>query len=61
MDRELFKIVWEKLFETRPDVLELYDVFEDRSDEKGLTIGLIDNIKLTIWEDGTINISDFSD
>lgn len=61
MDRKLFKTVWEKLLETRPDVLELYDVFEDRSDEKGLTIGLIDNIKLTIWEDGTINISDFSD
>ena len=60
MDRKLFKTVWEKLLETRPDVLELYDVFEDRSDEKGLTIGLIDNIKLTIWEDGTINISDFS-
>lgn len=61
MDRKLFKIVWEKLLEIRPDVLELYDVFEDRADEKGLTISLIDNIKLTIWEDGTINISDFSD
>lgn len=60
MDRKLFQVVWEKLLENRPRTLVLNDVFEDGEDEKGLTIDLIDNIKLTIWEDGTISISDFS-
>ena len=60
MDRKLFQNTWEKLLENRPRALILDDVFEDGDDRKGLTIDLIDNIKLTIWEDGEISISDFS-
>ena len=60
MDRKLFQNTWEKLLENRPRVLILDDVFEDGDDRKGLTIDLIDNIKLTIWEDGEVSISDFS-
>lgn len=60
MDRELFKNVWEKLLENRPRTLALNDVFEDGDDRKGLTIDLIDDVKLTIWEDGKVSISDFS-
>ena len=60
MDRKLFQNTWEKLLENRPRALVLDDVFEDGDDRKGLTIDLIDNVKLTIWEDGEISISDFS-
>ena len=60
MNRVLFRQVWEKLLEQKPKALTLNDIFEDGPDEKGLTIDLIDNIKLTIWEDGTVSISDFS-
>ena len=60
MDRKLFQNTWEKLLENRPYTLALDDVFEDGDDRKGLTIDLIDNIKLTIWEDGEMSISDFS-
>ena len=60
MDRKLFQNTWEKLLENRPRALVLDDVFEDRDDRKGLTIDLIDDIKLTIWEDGKVSISDFS-
>ena len=60
MDRKLFQNTWEKLLENRPRVLILDDVFEDGDDRKGLTIDLIDNVKLTIWEDGEVSISDFS-
>ena len=60
MDRKLFQNTWEKLLENRPRALVLDDVFEDGDDRKGLTIDLIDNIKLTIWEDGEVSISDFS-
>ena len=60
MDRKLFQNTWEKLLENRPYTLALDDVFEDGDDRKGLTIDLIDNVKLTIWEDGEISISDFS-
>ena len=60
MDRKLFQNTWEKLLENRPYALALDDVFEDNGDRKGLTIDLIDNVKLTIWEDGEISISDFS-
>lgn len=60
MDRKLFQNTWEKLLENRPRTLVLDDVFEDGDDRKGLTINLIDNIKLTIWEDGEVSISDFS-
>ena len=60
MDRKLFQNTWEKLLENRPRVLVLDDVFEDGDDRKGLTIDLIDNVKLTIWEDGEMSISDFS-
>ena len=60
MDRKLFQNVWEKLLENRPYTLALDDVFEDNGDRKGLTIDLIDNVKLTIWEDGEVSISDFS-
>ena len=60
MDRKLFQNTWEKLLENRPRVLVLDDVFEDRDDRKGLTIDLIDDVKLTIWEDGKVSISDFS-
>ena len=60
MDRKLFQNTWEKLLEDRPRVLVLDDVFEDGDDRKGLTIDLIDNVKLTIWEDGKVSISDFS-
>ena len=60
MDRKLFQNTWEKLLENRPRALILDDVFEDGDDRKGLTIDLIDNIKLTIWEDGEVSISDFS-
>lgn len=59
-DTVLFQKVWELLEENRSQV-KLNDVFEDASpDQKGLTIDLIDNVKLTIWEDGTVQISDFS-
>ena len=60
MDRKLFQNTWEKLLENRPYTLALDDVFEDSGDRKGLTIDLIDNVKLTIWEDGEMSISDFS-
>ena len=60
MDRKLFQNTWEKLLENRPRALVLDDVFEDSGDRKGLTIDLIDNVKLTIWEDGKVSISDFS-
>ena len=60
MDRKLFQNTWEKLLENRPRALALDDVFEDSGDRKGLTIDLIDNVKLTIWEDGEMSISDFS-
>ena len=60
MDRKLFQNTWEKLLENRPRALVLDDVFEDSGDRKGLTIDLIDNVKLTIWEDGEVSISDFS-
>ena len=60
MDRKLFQNTWEKLLENRPRALVLDDVFEDGDDRKGLTIGLIDDVKLTIWEDGKVSISDFS-
>ena len=60
MDRKLFQSTWEKLLENRPYTLALDDVFEDGDDRKGLTIDLIDDIKLTIWEDGKVSISDFS-
>ena len=60
MDRKLFQNTWEKLLENRPRALVLDDVFEDGDDRKGLTIDLIDNVKLTIWEDGEMSISDFS-
>ena len=60
MDRKLFQNTWEKLLENRPYTLALDDVFEDGDDRKGLTIDLIDNVKLTIWEDGEVSISDFS-
>ena len=60
MDRKLFQNTWEKLLENRPRALTLDDVFEDGDDRKGLTIDLIDNVKLTIWEDGEVSISDFS-
>ena len=60
MDRKLFQNTWEKLLENRPRALVLDDVFEDGDDRKGLTIDLIDDIKLTIWEDGEVSISDFS-
>ena len=60
MDRKLFQNTWEKLLENRPRALILDDVFEDGDDRKGLTIDLIDNVKLTIWEDGEVSISDFS-
>ena len=59
MDRKLFQNTWEKLLENRPRALILDDVFEDGDDRKGLTIDLIDNVKLTIWEDGEVSISDF--
>lgn len=58
-DTALFQKVWERLEEDRSQ-FKLNDVFEDVPDEKGLTIDLIDNVKLTIWEDGTVQISDFS-
>lgn len=60
MDKKLFQNTWEKLLENRPRALILDDVFEDGDDRKGLTIDLIDNVKLTIWEDGEMSISDFS-
>lgn len=60
MDRKLFQNTWEKLLENRPRALVLDDVFEDGDDRKGLTIDLIDDVKLTIWEDGKVSISDFS-
>ena len=60
MDRKLFQNTWEKLLENRPRALVLDDVFEDGDDRKGLTIDLIDEVKLTIWEDGEVSISDFS-
>ena len=60
MDRKLFQNTWEKLLENRPYTLALDDVFEDNGARKGLTIDLIDNVKLTIWEDGEMSISDFS-
>ena len=60
MDRKLFQNTWEKLLENRPRALVLDDVFEDGDDRTGLTIDLIDNVKLTIWEDGEVSISDFS-
>ena len=60
MDRKLFQNTWEKLLENRPRALVLDDVFEDGDDRKGLTIDLIDNVKLTIWEDGEVSIFDFS-
>ena len=60
MDRKLFQNTWEKLLENRPRALVLDDVFEDGDDRTGLTIDLIDNVKLTIWEDGKVSISDFS-
>ena len=60
MDRKLFQNTWEKLLENLPYTLALDDVFEDWDERKGLTIDLIDNVKLTIWEDGEVSISDFS-
>ena len=60
MDRKLFQNTWEKLLENRHRTLVLDDVFEDGDDRKGLTIDLIDDVKLTIWEDGKVSISDFS-
>ena len=60
MDKKLFQSTWEKLLENRSYTLTLDDVFEDNGDRKGLTIDLIDNVKLTIWEDGKVSISDFS-
>ena len=58
-DTALFQKAWGRLEEDRSQ-FKLNDVFEDAPEEKGLTIDLIDNIKLTIWEDGTVQISDFS-
>jgi hypothetical protein len=58
-DITLFQKVWERLKEDRSQ-FKLNDVFEDAPNEKGLTIDLIDDVKLTIWENGTIQISDFS-
>ena len=60
MNRKLFQNTWEKLLENRPRAFVLDDVFEDGDDRKGLTIDLIDNVKLTIWEDGEVSIFDFS-
>jgi hypothetical protein len=53
--------VWEQLSNNRPIHLKLDDVFSDSPDVKGLTIDLIDNIKLTIWEDGSVSIADFDE
>jgi hypothetical protein len=61
MDRNLFLKVWEQLSNNRPIHLKLDDVFSDSPDVKGLTIDLIDNIKLTIWEDGSVSIADFDE
>lgn len=58
-DTTLFQKVWTQLEDDRSQ-FKLNDVFEDAPNEKGLTIDLIDNVKLTIWEDGTVQISDFS-
>ena len=58
-DTALFQKVWERLEEDHSQ-FKLNDVFEDTPNTKGLTIDLIDNVKLTIWEDGTVQISDFS-
>ena len=58
-DTALFQKVWERLEEDCSQ-FKLNDVFEDTPNEKGLTIDLIDDVKLTIWEDGTVQISDFS-
>jgi hypothetical protein len=58
-DTTLFQKVWERLEEDRSQ-FKLDDVFEDAPDVKGLTIDLIDNVKLTIWEDGTVQIADFN-
>ena len=56
-DTTLFQKVWEQLEENRSQV-KLNDVFEDGfPGQKGLTIDLIDNVKLTIWEDGKVSIS----
>lgn len=57
-DTALFQKVWEQL-ENDHSQFKLNDVFEDTPDIKGLTIDLVDNVKLTIWEDGTVQISDF--
>jgi hypothetical protein len=58
-DTTLFQKVWERLEEDRSQ-FKLDDVFEDTPDVKGLTIDLIDDVKLTIWEDGTVQIADFN-
>jgi hypothetical protein len=58
-DTTLFQKVWERLEEDRSQ-FKLDDVFEDAPDVKGLTIDLIDDVKLTIWEDGTVQIADFN-
>lgn len=55
----LFQKVWARL-EDDHSQFKLNDVFEDTPNEKGLTIDLIDNVKLTVWENGTVQISDFS-
>ena len=61
LDRNLFLKVWERLDDNRPTHLKLDDVFSDNPDVKGLTIDLVDNIKLTIWEDGVVSIADFDE
>ncbi len=60
-NRELFLKAWEQLDKNQPIHLKLNDVFEDTPNLKGLTIDLVDSIKLTIWEDGTAQISDFAE
>lgn len=58
-DTALFQKIWERLEKDRSQI-KLNDVFEDAPNEKGLTIDLIENIKLTVWEDGTVQIADFN-
>ena len=61
MSKNIFLKAWEQLDNNRPTHLKLNDVFIDSPDIKGLTIDLVDSIKLTIWEDGTAQISDFKE
>ena len=59
MNTKLFIKMWKNLSKNPPTTLKLNDVFYDTAGGRGLTIDLMDKIKLVVWENGTVEIVDF--